>query len=390
MPKVYTVTFGGWYQRTTLHLSEIFEFLSSANSYLNLSHEKLLALHKNLNLQEVSRETDYLEYVKVTTTDSIEIRYFEDGLFVLELKTENIEKTKLHLAKYFNEAFLPAMDYIFSLGAPTPKVLANIKNSHPVVVSFSDNDFDKFEIEGEKFGKVYSKISSRDMCVYKTKDYIFVVSKEKASDSIKKVIETQIFFREFKDQLEKYLFIHRKIWSEIEQIKEVGQIKYKDAPQIRAKLDSYKKTISLIYNRIAQMDAYAKTRQSISQKFQIEDHLLMLFQYRFESLLNTLDYIKEVWKMTLDYVNLAIDAVLELQSANTTRSIQSLTLITTMGVVSGLLAYLTTDRFPAFTVVGLLYLLTLLSCGFLTNLILQKISQNKKGKLKFSSLSKSI
>ncbi|MBU1104494.1 hypothetical protein L6255_03005 [Candidatus Parcubacteria bacterium] len=390
MSKVYTVTFGGWYQRTTLHLSEIFEFLSVANSYLDLSQEKLLYLHKNLNLQEVSRETDYLEYVRAKTTDGIEIRYFEDGLYILEFKTENIQETKLILEKYFNDAFLPAMDYIFSLGAPTPKVLANIKNSHPVVVSFSDKDFDKFEVAPEKFGKVYSKISSRDMCVYKTKDYIFVVAKTNDGDSIKKVIETQIFFREFKDQLEKYLFIHRKIWFDIDQVKEMGQMKYKDIPKIRSKLDDYKKTISLINNRIAQMDSYAKTRQSIAQRFQIENHLLMLFQYRFESLLNTLDYIKEIWKMTLDYVNLAIDTVLGLQSSNTGRSIQSLTLITTMGVVSGLLTYLTRDKLPAFTFIGALYLITLLSCGYLINFVLQKISQNKKGKLKFSSINKSI
>ena len=39
-------------------------------------------------------------------------------------------------------------------------------------------------------------------------------------DSMDIIMEMEIFFREFKDQLQKYLNIHRKVWEEISDIKE--------------------------------------------------------------------------------------------------------------------------------------------------------------------------
>ena len=85
-------------------------------------------------------EAGYFEFVKVITTDSIECRYYEDGLYILEIKSgESIDESKRKLEKYYSEVLNPAISYIFSLGAPTPKVLANIKTVHPVVVTVIQN-----------------------------------------------------------------------------------------------------------------------------------------------------------------------------------------------------------------------------------------------------------
>src|SRR3989338_4222924 len=94
----FTVTFGGWYQRTTLHLSEIYEFLTNGSSRLDLSREKLLTLYKKLNLKSVTRELKDLEYVKAITTDGIEIRYYEDGLYIFEVQSFDIQKAQKQLA----------------------------------------------------------------------------------------------------------------------------------------------------------------------------------------------------------------------------------------------------------------------------------------------------
>ena len=40
------VTFGGWYQRTTLHLTEIYDFFKYGTSRLSLSKGKLKILQK--------------------------------------------------------------------------------------------------------------------------------------------------------------------------------------------------------------------------------------------------------------------------------------------------------------------------------------------------------
>ena len=72
----FIVTFGGWYQRTTLHLSEIYGLLALGRSRLSgLSSEKLLALRQDLDLKLVSRETASLEYVRAESSD-IEIKYY--------------------------------------------------------------------------------------------------------------------------------------------------------------------------------------------------------------------------------------------------------------------------------------------------------------------------
>ena len=77
------VTYGGWYQRTTLHLSEAFDFFLAGKSKLALDRQKLKSLHKKLELTEISRQTSYFEYIKAITKQGIEIRYYEDGLYVL-------------------------------------------------------------------------------------------------------------------------------------------------------------------------------------------------------------------------------------------------------------------------------------------------------------------
>ena len=125
--EVVKITFGGWYQRTTLHLSEIYQFLSSASSKLDLDKAILKQNHKKLNLKSVSRETGYLDYIKAVTKDGIEIRYYEDGLYVLEKDSEDILNTLDEMKEYYEVNFKPAISYIFSLGAPTPKILSNIK-----------------------------------------------------------------------------------------------------------------------------------------------------------------------------------------------------------------------------------------------------------------------
>ena len=379
----YKVTFGGWYQRTTLHLTEVYEFLSVANTYLDLDKTKLKALHEKLNIIEVTREFDYLEYIKATTKEGIEIRYYEDGLYILEMSSINIQHAKAQLENYYHTKLNPALCYIFSLGAPLPKVLANIQTKHPTVISFEKEFPEQAAIDTDVFGKIYTQVIRDGVGVFKTKDYIFIVNKPKSRVPVKELVEMQIFFREFKDQLEKYLNIHRKVWSDISNIKDRKAIKPKEVPTLRAKLDSYQKTISLITNRINQMGSYVRTRKAISQKAGADQHLNDLFQYRFEVLIDTLDYIKEIWKMTTDYVNSAIAVMNEIQSWATNKSIQSLTTITSVGVIGGLFLHLSRETFPRVTRAGIGYLALLLIIATVINIAVRLLQSNVKRKMRF-------
>jgi hypothetical protein len=321
--------------------------------------------------------------VKAKTTSGIEIRYYEDGLYILEINTDNISVAQQLLEEYLEKKLSPAISYIFSLGAPTPKVLANIKTTHPVVISIY-NEVDKdFIPDKSLFGEVYNKISSNKITVYKTPQYILISTSQSPDESLRGLIEMQVFFREFKDQLEKYLYIHRTIWEEISEIKEAKIIKGKDVENIRGKLDGYQKTISLISNRINQMGSYVSTRSSIAKHLEIEKDLSSLFEYKFETLADTLSYIKEIWKMTTDYLSSAVGNLVEIKNQSTSNNLKSLQTITSIGVISGVIGYLSAGKLPSISREGVVYFAILFFVTWFMNYILSKKYQNKKYSLKF-------
>ncbi len=393
MASQFKVTYGGWYQRTTLHLSEIYDLFALGRSGLDLSKEKLTEFYKNFNFDSVTREAGYLEFVRAKTKNGVEVRYYEDGLYILEVELDdlaNVAKSKELLETYFNDTLNPATSYIFSLGAPTPKVLANIRTVHPIVISVIQEEPGNFQPDQGEFGAIYSTIRSEDIMVHKTPGYIFIISSPKSESAVAELVEMQIFFREFKDQLEKYLNIHRKLWEEISDIKERKLIRGNEVEPIRAKLDSYQKTISLISNRINQMGSYIRTRSSISKGSNIEEHLRKLFEFKFEVLTDTLDYIKEIWKMTTDYLSSAIQNIVEIKNQGASRGIQSLQVITSIGVVSGLIGYFSKNEWPQFTALGAVYFSGIIFVTWLINYAVSLLYKNKKYTLKFTDRIKDI
>jgi hypothetical protein len=378
----FTITFGGWYQRTTLHLSEIYDLFALGHSGLKLDKTILHNLHQKLDFVSVTREWGELEYIKCLTGKGIEVRYYEDGLYVLIFNSTHIVTGQKMLRDYYDECLAPAISYIFSLGAPTPKVLANIKQDHPTVVSAVTTSPQTFFAK-LKFGPVYSQILSPDLSVYKTPAHIVILSKNSSQD-VTKLIEMQIFFREFKDQLHRYLNLHREIWEEISDIKERGSIAGKEVETLRARLDSYQKTINLIKSRLNQMGTYVRTRASIAKKLELEDKLASVFQYKFETLTNTHSYVQDIWKMTQDYVDTAIQVINEVKAQSTSNGINSLRLITTIGVLSGIFTYLSKDQFPTFTLIGLWYFLVLVLGTWIINQIVTTAFRSIHYRLKFT------
>ncbi|MCK5609953.1 hypothetical protein KAR91_49225 [Candidatus Pacearchaeota archaeon] len=376
------VIFGGWYQRTTLHLTEVYAFLKIGKSRLDFPAAKLKALHKKLDLKSVERRLGKLEHIYAVTNSGIKIRYYEDGLYTLEMPSKKIAEDAEKIKKYFDNAFSPAIKYLFSLGAPTPKILSNIKEEHPVVVGIISRSPKSFKID-PKFGTLYISSHSKSTSVYKTEKYIFVVTSAPSEENLDSLIGAQIFFREFKDQLHRYLNIHRIIWEDIADIKEMKEIKGSEIAFYRKKLDSYQKTISLIKYRMNQMGAYAKTRASLSKDYGVEKNLQELFQYRFEDLFNTLAYVKEIWAMTVDYVNSAIDVIKEVGSKASGGGIKSLQFLVSVGVVAGLLRYITVDKLPTITLTGVFYLVILGAIGITIDKVLRRKTKNKTYGLKF-------
>jgi hypothetical protein len=388
--EINKVYFGGWYQRTTLHLTEIFNFLSEGRSDLDLSRQKLQSLKTDLRLTGVSREAGYLEYVRAVTEQGIEIRYYEDGLYILSLESHNVPRAKEILKDYYESVFAPAISYIFSLGAPTPKELANIKSVHPIAVGVVFGNPEKYALDELKFGRIYSSAVSPELVVKKTGEYIFLITKRRNLGAMEGLVEMQIFFREFKDQLQKYLDIHRHLWEKISEIKEKKMIKGAEVEEMRMELDSYQKTINLISSRINQMGAYVHTRADVAKGMKIEEQLDKVFQYKFDVLSNSHSYIKDIWTMTSNYLNTAIAVISEIKGQAMNKNIQSLQIITTYGVVGGIIGYLSRDALPKVTANGVVYFGILVVVTALVNKFVAYVYQRSRYKLVFGERAKKL
>lgn len=248
----------------------------------------------------------------------------------------------------------------------------------------------KIKLDENIYGKIYSETLSRNAHVFKTNKYLITFVSKFGKKDLEPLIEMQIFFREFKLQLHKYLNIHRNIWEKIAQIKEKKRIKGKDADKYKSTLDGYRKSVKLIENRINQMGTYTRTRASLSKTLGVESDLISHFEYKHEDLSNTLEYIKEVWKMTIDYVDTAIDIVKSVSTKATTKGIKSIQLILSVSAMASIVKLVNPKAIPIVTLPVLLFIMGLFGVAWAFDWYLSYRSRNKEYKLKFKERAKDI
>lgn len=387
---IHKIYIGGWFQRTTLHLTEIWDFLKHGESQLDISNDDLKNARESLFLDTVSRESGPLEYILVKTNKDISYRIYEDGLIILEKDFKSLKDDFDEIKDYYDNKLSKAISLVFSKGAPVPKELANIKNVLPYIVTITDASHDDMNHIFENFKEeIYSTVSTQNIEVFRSSG-IILINNLHDENLTREIIESQIFFREFKSQLHRYLTIHRILWEKIKIIKERGEIKGSDIDELRNELSLYQKTINLIGARIDQMPAYVQTRQKITDVEKIDSYLQPLFQFKFETLLDTHEYIKHLWKMTENYLNSAVEIFSELQEKSTKSGLASLQVITTIGVVAAILGYLGKDAWPKFTLIGVMYFVLLMAMTWVINYVVSKFFKNKKYDIEGQDIEKNI
>ena len=378
--KIEKINIGGWFQRTTLHLSEIYDFLRTADSQLKLDKKKLRQLHTALDIKDVEYEIDGLEYLRFTTNTDINVKIVEDGLIVLS--DEKVTEFSLFndindLASYYEKKLSPAISYLFSLGAPVPKELANIETVFPYFIVLNNETKENIKLLLSKTEKdKYFEYENDVYDVVRGDKYYFINAKKDVS-KVERYIEEQIFIREFKGQSHRYLNLHRIIWEKIDNVKEQVRVRGKDIIAFNTKIEGYAKTVNLIDARINQMRTYLSTREKIAKADANLTESLDLIGYRYETLGNTLSYMQQIWSMTKNYVNQASKLFSELQSEVTSKSIDNLTIVTSMGVGASLIG-LFTDSAPTFTTFGVIYFFVLALLGLLVNRLMSFVSKRRK------------
>lgn len=389
--KIERVYIGGWFQRTTLHLSEIHDFLKDARSPLNLDGEKLKSLRDALGIMGLETRVDDLEYLYFSTKSNIEVNIYEDGLIVLGKSMVRDLKADINdLTSFYESKLSPALSYLFSLGAPVPKELANIKTIYPYFVVFRRATAKDIAGLLKDFGQEkYFEVRQKTFEIYRG-DTLYIINNLKESlGGVEQFVNEEIFLREFKGQLHRYLNLHRIIWEEIAEVKEKGSISGRDIGGFKTKVESYAKTINLIGARINQMGTFVGTREAIIKQDKEMAHFVDVLQFRYETLSDTLSYIKDLWGMTSNYVDSALKIFTDLQAKSTEASVKNLTVVTFMGVGAGVLGLLTrpSARVTAF---GLLTFLGIIFLGYASNWIMKGIYRRRAYKIKDTEIAKDI
>ncbi len=391
--KITNVYIGGWFQRTMLQLTEIYDFLRAAKTQLNLDHDKLLELRKSLGIGKIDYGVDGEEFVEFTTNVSITVKIYEDGLIVLNNKDVS-EDTLFadidELTDYYEQKLSPAINYLFSLGEPVPKELANIVNVYPYFVVCDRATKEEIaDLLSRTEKQKYFEFENKNYDVTRGDKYYFINKKTDVTDNIEKYIESQIFIREFKGQMHRYLNMHRIIWEKIDKVKEQVNVKGADIVKFSSTLEGYAKTVNLIDGRINQMGTYISTREKISKSDEGLAEFLAISGYRFETLKDTLDYIKYLWDMTQTYLSSAQKLFSGLKSDVTSKSINSLTIVTSMSAGASIIGLLTKSE-PKFTIFGVIYFFVLAFLGWSVTKVMSYISKNRKYEISDISYDKNI
>lgn len=391
--KVSNAYVGGWFQRTMLQLSEIYDFLRETKTKLALDHDKLVEYRKNLQIGRIDYGVQGEEYIEFTTSVNIKVKIFEDGLIILN--NQNVSEDTLFadidaLADYYENKLSPAFSYLFSLGAPVPKELAHIETVYPYFVvteNATKDDMNTLLTRTDK--QKYFEFDNEKYDVIRGDVYYFINNKKSKLENIERYIEEQIFIREFKGQLHRYLNLHRIIWEKIDNVKERASVKGSDILVFNTKLDSYAKTITLIEGRINQMSSYLSTREKIAKNDKELVEFLNISGYRYETLKDTLDYIKQLWNMTKNYVSSAQKLFSGLKSDVSNKSINSLTLVTSMSAGTSVIGLLTKSE-PKFTIFGIKYFFILAIIVFMMNKGLKYVQSKRRYRINDSGLDKDI
>lgn len=379
--KISNIYVGGWFQRTMLQLSEIYDFLRDCKTQLNLDKKKLSEFQKSLEIGKIDYGVSGEEYIEFTTALNIKVKIFEDGLIVLN--NQNVSEDTLfadinHVTDYYENRLSPAFNYLFSLGAPVPKELANIETVYPYFVVCENASKDEInELLSRTEKQKYFEFENDKYDVLRGDKYYFINNKKQSNENIERYIEEQIFIREFKGQLHRYLNIHRIIWEKIDEVKENANVKGSDIVKFTSKLEGYAKTINLIDGRINQMGTYISTREKIAKSDEELAEFLSISGYRYETLRDTLDYIKYLWNMTKNYVASAQKLFDGIKSDVTSKSVDSLTIVTSMSAGAALLD-LFTESAPTFTSFGFVYFFILALLGWGSTKILSAVANRRK------------
>lgn len=382
--KIKSIYIGGWFQRTMLQLSEIYDFLRDGSSQTSLDKDKLLSLRDNLHIESIEYGVASEEFVAFTAEEHIKVKLFEDGLMTVS-STQVSEPTMFadieRLRGYYEERLSPAINYLFSLGAPVFKELASVESIYPYFIVCDNASSDNIaELLAKTERQKYFEFDGKNYSVLRGDKYYFINNKKATLTNIERYIEEQVFIREFKGQLHRYLNLHRSIWAKIDTIKKQSFVSESQVLTAISELDRYEKTALLIEGRLKQMSPYVGIREAGMQDDQELTEFLAISGYRYSALEAALDYMKSLWHTTRRYAESAERLMLRVEQERLVSHCRGILLVITLLVIISALGLFfgTALHFSVDTVI---YVAILIIAGILGSKLLSAYYSTKRYKL---------
>lgn len=334
------VYLGTWFPRTTLHLKELYRFLKNKSGIEGLKHDKIQTYWSALDLQSVSFHEDRnFDHLDIRCRD-IDISITEDGAILFRYASADYHQAIKALGEFYAKSFGPALNYLFSRGAPIPKQLTNIEDVYPLILLTSTMvSLPKAKKFFQSINETcVSSVSSKNLTIYYgTKSNVINIKQpaQKINQHfLNDLLITIVFFREFENLLAGYIASHRIIWDEISQLRESNSLRYSDFPMVRYRMLDFLKTLSFGMARLEQMDDIITARQKILGD-DIKQELTALSIDRFEHLQSDRKYVSHLWQMTIEYAQGTLNLLELLFEENTQRELSALKLITLIGALAG-------------------------------------------------------
>lgn len=368
--KIKSIYIGGWFQRTMLQLSEIYDFLRDGSSQAGLEKDKLYHLRDNLRIESIEYGVANEEFVLFHTADHIQVKVFEDGLMTVcshEVSEETMIEDVKRVRDYYMNQLSPALNYLFSMGAPVFKELSRVDNLYPYfIVCDHANDDQIANLLAQTEQQKYFEFEGKNYSVLRGDKYYFINNKKSSFENIERYIEEQVFIREFKGQLHRYLNLHRAIWGKIDYIKKQTYVNSREILQAETELERYEKTALLIEGRLEQMAPYITIREAGMKDDSELNEFLAISGFRHAALIGTLDYMRTLWSTTRKYVETAIKLLERAEREKVISSCRSLILLVCLLVIVAVLGLIfgTGLKFSIDTIIysALLIIALVVSC----------------------------
>lgn len=318
-------------------MDEFRNFLLNGSVIDLLAKKPALELFKKLNPKTVEfGERDGIRFAQAGCGELV-IRYFEDGLLVVETQASNsLKKDFDKIMKFYTDDLSPALAYLFSKGAKGLEIIRAPGSKKPFFVSSlgaAKNEVDLFFSAQNK--KVDTISSYKELSVNYAEELVLInINKENehSEEEAQSVIENIILFDETSRHLNKLLQTHRTIWDKADIIISRSNTKIKDLPRDSEVLTDFSNTVVNIKARIAQMKLNLNYRESKINKG--AEKLLL----KFKNINQDIDYLLSLFEMTDTHLNNNIAQLSSIYQEHQQEALNRLQMLFLISVVTSFLA----------------------------------------------------